>query len=159
MTSRTLVILAASGSMALLMGAWAFQYIGGLAPCQMCYWQRWPHMAAVAFGAAAVAFGTSRLWMALGALAALATALIGVYHAGVEQKWWAGPQSCSGGGLSGLSGADLLSLDGPGIVMCDQIAWQMLGISMAGWNALASFGLAGLWVWAMLKHTKSLTSH
>lgn len=87
----------------------------------------------------------------LGALAAMITGGIGVYHAGVEWKWWPGPSSCSGGGadLSALDGNALLSLDGPaGVVMCDEIVWQLFGLSMAGWNALISFGLVALWILA-----------
>ncbi|WP_208351862.1 disulfide bond formation protein B [Pseudaestuariivita rosea] len=151
MTRTSLSLLAAAGSLGLLLGAWGFEYIGGLAPCQMCYWQRWPHMAAVVLGALVLTGFYPRVWTGLGALAALTTAGIGVYHVGVEQAWWPGPASCSGGSLSGLSGDQLLSLEGPGIVMCDEIAWQILGISMAGWNAIASFGLAALWVVALMR--------
>ena len=142
-----LIYGAAGGSLALLLGAWAFEFIGGLAPCKLCYWQRWPHIAAVVVGVLATA--TALRWIPLvGAAAALTTAVIGVYHTGVEQAWWPGPSSCSGGGdLSSLSGADLLSLDGPsGVVMCDQVAWSMLGLSMASWNAVASICLAVLWI-------------
>lgn len=147
MTMR-IAFIAALGSAALLTAAYAFQHLGGLAPCKMCLWQRWPHAAAVCIGVAICAGGPRALtW--LGALAALTTAAIGGYHAGVEWDWWEGPASCSGGGstLSGLSGSDLLSLTAPvDIVQCDQIAWQMLGLSMAGWNAVLSLILAGLWI-------------
>ncbi len=140
------ILLAAFGSAALLLGAFAFQHLGGLAPCKMCLWQRWPHAAAVLIGAAALATRGPAL-PALGALATLTTAVIGGYHMGVEYGWWEGPASCSGGsGLGGMSGTDLLSMGGPtGVVMCDEIAWQMLGLSMAGWNMLASLGLALFW--------------
>ncbi|MEM8977964.1 MAG: disulfide bond formation protein B [Pseudomonadota bacterium] len=147
MTTHRLIVLAALGSIALLGGAYAFQHLGGLAPCKMCLWQRWPHAAAITIAALALAFRLRALaW--LGALAALITAGIGAYHVGVEQKWWEGPSSCSGGAsLSGLSGGDLLSTAEPtGIVMCDEIAWSMLGISMPGWNALISLVLVGLWL-------------
>ena len=140
--------LATLGHAALLVGAWAFQ-LAGYAPCAMCLWQRWPHMAAVPLGVS-VAMGTApRLSAGLAAAAALATAGIGAFHAGVEQGWWPGPASCSGGGsaLSGLSGADLLSTDvADTIVMCDAIVWQM-GLTMAGWNAVLSLALAATWVW------------
>jgi len=75
------------------------------------------------------------------------TGAIGVYHTGVERDWWEGPTSCTGSGLTG----DLLSLDGPQLVMCDQVSWAMLGLSMASWNALFSFGLVFVWVSAALK--------
>ena len=79
---------------------------------------------------------------------------IGVYHTGIERSWWPGPDSCTGGGpdLGGLSGADLLSTkDVPRLVMCDQVAWQFAGLSMASWNAVFSALLVALWVAAYLK--------
>ncbi|WP_088624952.1 disulfide bond formation protein B [Oceanicola sp. 22II-s10i] len=149
MTYRGYVAAAAGGSALLLLGALAFQFLGGIAPCKMCYWQRYPHVAAVVIGLIALAL-PSRLLAWLGAAAAAATAVIGVYHAGVEMKLWQGPTSCTGNGsLGGLSGSDLLSTDGPlDIVMCDVVAWSLAGISMAGWNAILSFGLAAIWVMA-----------
>ena len=152
MTRQQLIILAAGGSLAMLLGAWAFQHIGGLAPCKMCIWQRWPHGAAIALGGLVLVTGPLVLWGIAGALSAAITGAIGVFHTGVERGWWEGPSSCSGGGngLDELSGAELLSLDVPvDIVMCDEVAWELFGISMASWNALISFGLAGLWLYAL----------
>lgn len=150
MTHRPLVLLATLGSAALLLGAFGFQHIGGLLPCKMCLWQRWPHAAAILIGAL-ILLGGPRLLAWAGALAAASTGAIGVYHAGVEWGLWPGPSSCSGAGagLGGLSGADLLSTEGPAaLVMCDEVVWQLAGLSMAGWNALLSFGLMGLWILA-----------
>ena len=144
---QTLILLATLGSVALLGGAFAFQYIGGLAPCQLCLWQRWPHAAAILIGLVALATGWRGLaW--LGAVAALATAAIAVFHVGVELKWWEGLASCTAGSIDGISTADLLdpTKDVAAVVRCDAIAWQMLGISMAGWNAILSLVLAGIWV-------------
>jgi len=149
-THRPLVLLATLGSAALLLGAFGFQHIGGLLPCKMCLWQRWPHAAAILIGAL-ILLGGPRLLAWAGALAAASTGAIGVYHAGVEWGLWPGPSSCSGAGagLGGLSGADLLSTEGPAaLVMCDEVVWQLAGLSMAGWNALLSFGLMGLWILA-----------
>lgn len=149
MTRKTLVLLAASGSAALLLGALAFQYIGDLPPCKLCYWQRYPHVAAIGIGAIGLFFSLT-LVPVLGALAALATAGVGLYHVGVEQKWWQGPTSCSGGGdVGALSTEDLLNqiMSAP-LVRCDEIPWQMLGLSMAGWNMVLSLGLAVIWVMA-----------
>ncbi|OSP54299.1 disulfide bond formation protein B [Pseudoruegeria sp. SK021] len=152
MTYRTAVILAAAGSFALLAGAFAFQYIGGLPPCAMCLWQRWPHAAAILIGGVALMLRPSRALAIAGMLAAGSTAAIGLFHAGVEQGWWQGPTSCTGSGLSALSGSDLLSLDAaPPLVMCDQISWQMLGLSMAAWNGVLSLVLVMLWAVAAAK--------
>ncbi len=139
MTSRALVLFAAGGSLALLLGAWAFQ-LAGFAPCAMCLWQRWPHAAAVAIGIVAYVSPVAA-W--LGAAAAATTSGIGVFHTGVERGWWDGPSSCSGGG--GLTG-DLLSTDIPDIVMCDEVAWSLAGLSMASWNAIASAALVIVWI-------------
>jgi disulfide bond formation protein DsbB len=156
MSQRNLIILATLGSAALLLGALAFQFIGGLAPCQLCIEQRWPHVVAVVMGLAAgcalflYRAGLVRLLSAGGALAALTTAGLGVYHTGVERGWWPGPDTCSAGGdIGGLSSEDLLNqiLAAP-VIRCTDVQWDMLGLSMASWNALASFGLAVIWVMA-----------
>lgn len=151
---KTLILTAGLGSAGLLVGAYLFQALG-YAPCKLCYWQRYPHGVAAGL-AVLVLILAPRFWpilAALGALAAATTAGIGVYHVGVEQKWWAGPSSCSGGGdLSGLSGAELLSTDVlDKVVMCDEVSWALLGISMPGWNAIFSALLVGLWVLAALR--------
>jgi disulfide bond formation protein DsbB len=147
LTRPTLILLATLGSVALLGGAFAFQYIGGLAPCQLCLYQRWPHAAAILIGLVALVTGWRGLAWA-GALAALATAAIGVFHVGVEQLWWEGLATCTAGSIEGISASDLLdpTKDVAAVVRCDEIAWQMLGISMAGWNVIISLVLAGLWV-------------
>lgn len=136
----------------MLAGAFVFQYGFGLAPCTLCLWQRWPHAAAVLIGAVALLAG-GRLLPVLGAVAALTTAGIGFYHAGVEQAWWAGLASCSAGSIAGISTADLLNpaLDVAAPVRCDEIAWSLAGLSMAAWNAVMSVGLAGLWLLAARK--------
>ncbi|MEW2916334.1 disulfide bond formation protein B [Ruegeria sp. ANG10] len=144
---NTLVLIATVGSAALLLGAWGFQYLGGLAPCKMCIWQRYPHGAAVLIGALALALPRATLLPLLGALAALTTAAIGVFHAGVEQKWWEGPSSCTSGDIGGLSTQDLMEqiMSAP-LVRCDDIPWQMFGLSMAGWNAVLSGVLVLVWI-------------
>ena len=144
-----LIILAMAGSLAVLAGAFAFQYIGGLAPCHLCLLQRWPHAAAVAIGLLALAV-PGRLLPLAGAAAALTTAAIGMYHTGVERLWWAGPTSCSAGSIAGVDVKDLLNptiVVAP-VVRCDEVAWQMLGLSMASWNVAVSLGLALIWLLA-----------
>lgn len=151
MTRKNLMLLAAAGSLALLLGAFGFQLLG-YAPCKLCIWQRWPHGASIAAGALVLAMGPLVLLGLVGALGALTTAGIGVYHTGIERGWWEGPSDCTGASdsLAGMSGTDLLSTDVPvDIVMCDEVAWAFLGLSMASWNALISFGLALIWLAAL----------
>jgi disulfide bond formation protein DsbB len=137
-------LLAAAGSAAMMIGALTFQYGFDMAPCKMCIWQRWPHVIAIALGAL-IYFMPNRFLALLGGLVVLVGGGIGVYHAGVEQKWWEGPTDCTGTGLS-LSD-NLLDLTAPvNVVMCDVIPWSMFGISMAGWNAIISFGLVYIWI-------------
>jgi len=147
MTQKTLVVLAAGGSAALLLGAFAFQYIGGMAPCTLCIWQRWPHGAAVVIGVLALMIG-GRYWGYLGAMSAAITAGIGMFHTGVERGWWEGLASCSAGSIKGLSVAELLdptaSVAAP--VRCDAVPWEMFSLSMASWNAVASLLLVVLWL-------------
>ncbi|WP_271879482.1 disulfide bond formation protein B [Phaeobacter italicus] len=144
--SRLLIILAGAGSAALLLGAFGFQYIGEMAPCKLCIWQRYPHGAAVVIGAVALAFPLLILPY-LGALAALATAGVGAYHTGVERGWWEGPSTCTSGPIGNLSADELMQqiMSAP-LVRCDDVPWEMLGLSMASWNAVASFVLALLWI-------------
>jgi disulfide bond formation protein DsbB len=140
-------ILAGIGSATLLAGAFAFQHLGGLAPCQLCLWQRWPHAATVLVLILYLVTGWRGLiW--LGALAALATAGIGLFHAGVEQGWWEYVSTCTQGSISGLSATDLLdpTADLAAPIRCDKIAWSFAGLSMAAWNAILSFGLAAMWL-------------
>jgi disulfide bond formation protein DsbB len=149
-SSRQLALVAAAGSGILLAGAYLFQALG-YAPCQMCFWQRYPHALAIAIGAV-LWLWPSRFLAALGALSALTTAGIGAFHAGVEQKWWDGPISCTGdgAGLSGLSGQDLLATNTlEKLVMCDEISWAFAGLSMAGWNAVFSALLCAIWIIAL----------
>lgn len=154
MTRARLILLAASGSAALLLAAFVFQALGW-APCKMCLWQRWPHAAAVALGALAMVLGPLRALAALGGLAALSTATLAAYHSGVELKWWEGPSSCSGAGagLGNLGAADLVpgASDAPALVLCDTLTPFFLGLTMANWNALGSIVLAVLWAAAALR--------
>jgi disulfide bond formation protein DsbB len=129
----------------LLLGALAFQYLGGLAPCALCLDQRYAHAAALVLAVAGLIVGERFGWILVGlaGLAMIVSAVIAGFHVGVEQKWWAGPSGCSAGGLAGLSPAEAAKrlMETP-VVRCDEIAWSLLGVSMAGWNALVS-GIAG----------------
>jgi disulfide bond formation protein DsbB len=156
MTVYGRILLAGIGSLLLLAAALAYQYLGALAPCPMCIWQRWPHLAAVliALAAVTVLWRRRRPLALVGAAAMAVSAGLGAYHAGVEQGWWPGPAGCSGVDPSGLTPDELLSrLSQTPLVRCDEIVWEFLGISMAGWNGLLSAGLALLWLFAALPRT------
>jgi disulfide bond formation protein DsbB len=131
-------------------GALGSQYIGGLFPCQMCHWQRWPHYAAIAM--ALLAFGLKpparNVIVALAALAILSSGAIGVFHAGVEYHWWAGP-ACS----STAAGASLEDIMRAPLISCDTPQWEMAGISLAGFNAIFSI-LGGLGVLALIRKAR-----
>jgi disulfide bond formation protein DsbB len=128
---------------ALLGGALAFQYIGGLHPCEMCYWQRWPHGAAILFALLAftspAAKSRSRNFTLLASLAIAISGIIGVYHAGVESGVFEGFTTCTSTAATSLQ--DILNTP---LVRCDQVQWSLFGISMAGWNAILSLGGAAV---------------
>jgi disulfide bond formation protein DsbB len=147
---------------ALLAGALASQYIGGLHPCEMCHWQRWPHYAAVALALVALAMrrapdrGRSMVWLA--ALAILTSGLIGVYHAGVELGIFEGLTQCSSTGGGGSSADVLADIMAAPLVRCDQVQFTFLGISMAGWNAILSISSALLILWLSLRRPRAATA-
>jgi disulfide bond formation protein DsbB len=134
---------------ALLGGALGSQHFGGLHPCEMCYWQRYPHGVAIVLALLAfTAPASSRNARMLTLLAALAIAVsggIGVYHAGVEAKIFEGLTQCTASVTPGLTNAELLQqITHAPIVRCDEVQFRFLGISMAGWNAILSLGGAAL---------------
>lgn len=130
--------------LALLAGALGSQYIGGLYPCEMCHWQRWPHYAAIPLALLAIMLrGRGNVFLALAALAIFASGAIGVFHAGVEYGWWEGLTTCSTVAGQGASAEDMLrNIMAAPIVRCDQAQWSLFGISLAGYNALISIGAA-----------------
>jgi disulfide bond formation protein DsbB len=140
--------------LALLGGALGSQYVGGLHPCEMCYWQRWPHGAAIVLAALSfTATATSRLARTLTLLAAIAIAIsgsIGAYHAGVEAGIFEGLTTCTANGAQTLQEI----LNAP-LVRCDQVQFSFLGISMAGWNAAFSLGGAALILFLILKDRRA----
>jgi len=145
-------------SLALVLGALGFQYIGGYPPCEICHWQRWPHIASAVIGilggwAVSAKLVDARLGWPVAVLTILLVAIsgaIGVYHAGVEWKWWPGPSACTGSAFQ-LSGK--LDLNAH-VVMCDHAAWRMVGISMAGYNAIISLGAAALALTALTRRAE-----
>ena len=148
--------LAGLGSFSLLAAALAFEHIGGLAPCKLCLTQRVPHYGIVALAMIGIITPqANRLWRLMAAALALMTASVGLQHVGVEQGWWQGPQGCT----AQMAGGDLASLTdsllATPVVRCDEIAWQLLGISMAGWNMIASLIIASLLVYSVLAGPKA----
>jgi disulfide bond formation protein DsbB len=145
-------LVALFASAAMLAIAHAFQTFGHMAPCELCLKQRTVYW--VAGGVALAATVLVRVpggvrWRQLTCWLLAAIFLVGAgiaaYHAGVEWKFWPGPQSCTGGGTVDLKQLqDLLSGKLGRVVRCDEPAWVFLGLSMAGWNAIASLILAGL---------------
>lgn len=155
LSAQSLVALAGAGSAAVLAGALVFQSLG-FAPCELCILQRWPHLAA-----AVLAMLLWALWHKAPALRPLAYAGaalmglssgLGLYHSGVERHIFAGPDSCTSGPVGTLSASDLLAqINAAPLVRCDEIVWDIFGITMPNLNAAASLGFAALWLWAALK--------
>ncbi|MHA1538817.1 MAG: disulfide bond formation protein B [Alphaproteobacteria bacterium] len=148
-------------SSALMLGALAFQYFGGLFPCPLCILQRYPHVITIVLGALAlgcVISGRNKLvpWLlALAGLSLLAGAGIAVFHVGVEQGWWPGLTSCAGPG-AGASLAETLNQAKAGpAARCDEVPWSLFGISMAGYNALISMAAGLLALWAAARQLRT----
>jgi disulfide bond formation protein DsbB len=145
---------------ALLGGAYAFQYWGRLVPCEMCWWQRYPHMAALAFALGALLAGRlpdrgrSLVWLA--ALAIAVSGGLGVFHAGVELHLWQGLTQCSQTATGGSAADALDKIMSQPLVRCDEVQWSWLGISMAGWNAILSLASALVILWLSLKRPRQI---
>lgn len=143
--------------------AHGFQTIGGLAPCALCLRQRevyWTALGVAAVGMVMVRLPKGERWRAafngLLALIFLSGTVLAAYHAGVEWKWWPGPTACASAG-GAISTDDLTALLGGAEIKppaCDQAAWVFAGLSMAGWNALISLGLAVASLWA-IRHERT----
>ena len=139
-----LVLIVAAATIA---GALASQHVFGLVPCKLCLWQRWPYYLGVPMAAVAVASPprARRPMLVLLALLFLGSAALAGYHAGAEWGFWPGPSDCGGGTAPATSVDDLLKgLETTRVVSCTEAAWRFLGLSLAGWNALVSLGLAAV---------------
>ena len=132
---------------ALLGGAYISQYVFGLFPCEMCWWQRYSHFVALALGLLSMVAQPRRLWIALAGLAVIASGMIGGFHAGVEYDWWEGLTRCATTVEAGGDAMDAI-MNAP-LVRCDAAPWDLFGISLAGWNFLIST-LGGLAILALL---------
>ena len=137
-------LLALAIPAALLGGAYVSQYGFGLYPCEMCWWQRYPHFAAILLALLGFAVPRARWPIVLAAMAIGISGLIGLFHAGVEYKWWEGFTTCSS--LVKLDGGNPLDaiMNKAPMVSCDQPQWTLLGVSLAGFNFLFSVGGAAL---------------
>jgi disulfide bond formation protein DsbB len=159
LTAALAVLVIAAATIA---GAWYFQLVLGLQPCPMCLEQRYAYYLAIPL-AALVAFaaglraprGLLICGLVILALAALGNTVFGAYHAGVEWKFWAGPTDCTGPvGNLGSAGSLMDRLDSVKVVMCDEIQWSFLGISLAGYNALISLLMTAIAVWGVAKSAR-----
>ena len=146
MTGEAKAITAAS-----ILVALGFQYIGGYYPCPLCFMQRYAYYFAVPalFAALALSSGGERnaamILFGLVGLAFLANAALGVYHAGAEWKFWPGPDTCAGAQDVATAAGNLIKeLETTRVVRCDEASIRILGLSFAGWNAIASLMLAAL---------------
>jgi disulfide bond formation protein DsbB len=154
-TARLIALLLPA---ALLAGAFGSQYLGGLTPCEMCWWQRYAHLAALVPAALAftapAASQRARMLTLLAALAIAVSGAIGFYHAGVELKIFEGFTTCTSS-ASGATTSELLkSIIAAPLIRCDQVQWSFLGISMAGWNAILSLGGAAVITFLTLKDSR-----
>ena len=132
----------------LLGGAYLSEYAFGLVPCEMCWWQRYAHFAALGLALASTVAGPRRLWIALAGLAILVAGLIGGFHAGVEYGWWEGLTACSTPSLGG--GDPLEAIMNAPLVRCDEVQWSLAGISLAGWNFFIS-SVSGIAILLLLR--------
>ena len=153
---RRLIALIGLVSLALIGGAWFFELVLHLRPCKLCLEQRAPHYAVIGLTTLALIFARSRrlqiaVLIVLALLMAWSTGL-GVYHAGVEWGWFMGPNDCGGAAPAAAGMQDFMKqLQTTRIVACSEAAWRFLGLSLAGWNALASAGLFLLAVFGLLR--------
>ena len=134
-------VIALGVPVALLGGAYISQYVFGLYPCEMCWWQRYALFAALPFAVLAWIRPGAKLFAALALMGILIGGLIGGYHAGVEYGWWQGLTACTTVAAAGAGNALDAILDAP-VIRCDVAPWDLFGISLAGWNYLISVPLA-----------------
>jgi disulfide bond formation protein DsbB len=147
-----LVLFAAALVMLTALG---FEHLGGYAPCPLCLQQRYAYYASIPLLALALALisakrsGAAALIFIIVALAFFANAGLGAYHAGAEWELWPGPESCAAAGPLSTNAGNLLSdLATTRVVRCDQAALRLFGLSLAGWNVIASLALSAGSAWA-----------
>lgn len=150
MRADRIAVLAGLFGLAMVLGAVFFQFVIGVSPCEVCFWQRYPHAAAAAIGLIGAGLAWAgvldakkmRIVAGLALFCLLVAGCLGVYHSGVEWKWWAGPSACTGDRYV-ITGA--IDLNTPSVVRCDIVSWYFLGIlSLANLNVIFSLGAAAL---------------
>jgi disulfide bond formation protein DsbB len=159
-------LVVAAGGAATILGAWFFQYVLHYLPCPLCFEQRKPYYVAIplALVVALAAARSAPRRLVIGGLSLLALVMVvsaglGVYHAGIEWQFWAGPADCTGPNTSFGSAADMLKrISTEVVVQCDKAAWRFLGISLAGYNALISLALAAVAAWGAMATARGQTS-
>jgi disulfide bond formation protein DsbB len=154
----TAAIVAAAVAVATILGAYFFEFVLNYQPCPLCLTQRIPYYVAIPVAAAvagAAQAGAGPRLLAAGllvvAIAMLIGAGLGVYHSGVEWKWWAGPSDCSGPiSTFGQAGSLLRTIETTPVIRCDEAAWRLFGLSLAGYNVLISVAVAGVALWGAM---------
>ncbi len=141
--------------LSVILGAWGSQIIGGIEPCELCLVQRWPYyialpvVAVVLLGWKQIPAGVRIALTGFAVLVFTVSVGLGIYHAGVEYGFWMGPAACSGPG-DAISFTDLSAINSVEVIPCDEVQWQLFGISLAGFNALASAFVAFMLGWSAL---------
>ena len=150
------ILICAAISASLYAGALWFQYVGGLMPCSMCLWQRWPHIIIVLLAMIALFVRMPHLVLTAIAITAATSVILAGYHAGVEWQLWSGPSGCT---ASLTNSVDLTSLTdsllATSVVRCDEVAWSFMGLSMAGWNSLFSLDIFLIALISLLQEKKA----
>ena len=147
--SRTIAALILAASLGALAGAFVAETVFDLAPCPLCIYQRWPYVATALFAALAVVTAARGRWPALlvglASLVFAGEAALAFYHVGVEQGWFEGLAACAGAGETPATLEALRAqlLEGPPPPRCDEPAWTLFGVSMAGYNVIYAAALAG----------------
>ena len=149
--ARALALLVPAVALAVAFGS---QYLGGLVPCEMCWWQRYAHMAALV--PALLAFAVrGPLFVRLAALAIAVSGAIGFYHAGVELHYFPGFTQCTATVTGGSTDDFLKAIMSAPLIRCDEVQWSFLGMSMAGWNAILSLASALVILWLSLRRPRA----
>ena len=145
---RGILTIALGVSVAVVAGAFLFQYVGHLDPCEICLVERWPYYVVIPLALLALVARVRPpiVWLSLLALVFLDSTGLGAYHVGVEQHWISGPTACTGTGIGVAKTVEDLKriMQSQQNVQCDVVQWTLFGISLAGFNFLISLGLLGM---------------